>query len=192
MKARPPRLLALAAVLGTVSLLGACATAEPTPMGPGAEPSAAPTPSASPTPTPIATIDPADVTCESMLAADALAEFQASGWTVRQDPFVILDLELPEGTACTWGDFSKPTSDDLVLFGWSPLDADDAADAQEALLAEGWRTEEEDGTTIVTEDPDFALRTDAEGYGVTYTFGDGWVAVSDTKQGLELITLPGL
>lgn len=192
MRAHRSRLVALAALAGTVALLSACAGPEPTPMGPGAEPSTAPTASASPSPTPIATIDPADVTCESMLAADALAEFQENGWTVRQDPFVILDLELPEGTACTWGDFSKPTSDDLVLFGWSPLDADDAADAQEALLAEGWSTEEEDGTTIVTEDPAFALRTDAEGYGVTYTFGDGWVAVSDTKQGLELITLPGL
>lgn len=192
MRARRSRVAALAALVGALSLLSACAVPDPAPIGPGGEPPAEPTASASPTPTPIATIDPADVTCESMLAPDALAEFQGSGWTVRQDPFVILDLELPDGTACTWGDFSKPTSDDLVLFGWSPLDDDDAAAAQEALLAEGWRSEEGDGTTIITEDPAFALRTDAEGYGVTYTFGDGWVAVSDTKQGLELITLPGL
>ena len=192
MPARSFRLLAAAALLATAALTSACAGPEPTPMGPGAEPPSTPAASDSPTPTPIATIDPADVTCESMLAADALAEFEESGWTVRQDPFVILDLELPEGTACTWGDFTSPTSDDLVLFGWSPLDADDAAAATESLLAEGWRAEEADGVTLITEDPTFALRTDAEGYGVTYTFGDGWVAVSDTKQGLELITLPGL
>ena len=35
------------------------------------------------------------------------------------------------------------------------------------------------------------MTTDAEGYGITYLFGDGWVTFSDTRQGLLLIQRPG-
>lgn len=31
------------------------------------------------------------------------------------------------------------------------------------------------------------METDGEGYGMTYLFGDGWVKVADTKQGLVLV-----
>lgn len=171
--------------LGAVLMLSACAAEDPTaPEGP-----AAPAASASPEPEPAATIDPADVTCENMLGEATVDEFDASDWSVREDPFVILDLELPDGIACTWGDFSSPTSDDLVLFGWSPISADDAAAVQDALVAEAWIREESGGDVLVTEDPALALRLDDEGYGMTYRFGDGWVMVSDTKQGLDLIDL---
>lgn len=124
-----------------------------------------------------------------MLSPETVDTFTATGWTVREDPFVVLDLELPDGTACTWGDFASPTNDDLVLFGWSPI-ADADADATEAALeAEGWLREDDDQGVLITEDPELALRVDDEGYGVTYLFGDGWVKVSDTRQGLDLIGL---
>jgi hypothetical protein len=32
------------------------------------------------------------------------------------------------------------------------------------------------------------MGTDEDGYGMTYLFGDGWVTLSDTKQGLLLVT----
>lgn len=146
-----------------------------------------PMPAPEATPTPIATIDPADVTCENMLTEGTVDEFLSNDWTVREDPFVILDLELPDGTSCTWGDFSSPTADDLILFGWSPIDEADAISVRDSLLSEGWLQEEDADGVLITEDPAFALRLDAEGYGVTYRFADGWVTVSDTKQGLDLI-----
>jgi hypothetical protein len=165
------------------ALLSACVpeTTGPAPTSPGIAPPA------EATPTPVATVDPDSVTCENMLAGDTADEFAASAWSVREDPFVILDLELPEGTACTWGDFSSPTSDDLVLFGWSPIDDAEAASVQDALIAEGWVREDAGDDVIITEDPASALRLDADGYGMTYRFGSGTVTVSDTKQGLDLI-----
>ena len=42
----------------------------------------------------------------------------------------------------------------------------------------------------VTESPETAIATDEEGYGMTYLFGDGWVKLADTKQGLLLIEWP--
>ncbi|WP_404442146.1 hypothetical protein LG315_06960 [Microbacterium marinum] len=180
---RRPRVLAAVGVAFTLALAGCTGTPAPAPnpgSSEGAQPQAG-------SPTPSATVDPADVTCENMLGEDTVAEFTDNDWSVREDPFVILDLELPDGTSCTWGDFSSPTSDDLVLFGWAPIDADDAASIQDALVAEGWLREDDAAGALVTEDPALALRLDADGYGMTYRFGDGWVTVSDTKQGLDLI-----
>lgn len=175
------------ALIGAALLLTSCAASLPA-VGPDSE---APRASAAPTPTTIATIAPEDATCENMLSDDTVAEFAETGWTVREDPFVILDLELPDGIACTWGDFSSPTNDDLILFGWSPITAEEAATVSDSLVAEGWIREEEGGAVVVTEDPELALRVDEQGYGMTYRFGDGWVSVSDTKQSLDLITLVG-
>lgn len=176
--------ISLAIVVGTLGAAG-CAPGATPPAGP--DPTA-PQPTAS-APVPAPTIAPEDVTCENMLEDATVDSFQATGWTVREDPFVILDLELPTGTACTWGDFSSPTNDDLVLFGWAPITTVDAAEIQAALVSEGWLREETGTGVIVTEDPAFALRLDDEGYGMTYLFGDGWVEVSDTRQGLDLIDL---
>lgn len=179
--------------LGAVALAALVATTLTACDGGGAPTNpdgAAPTPGASAPAAPAApTIAPEDVTCENMLAAETVDTFESTGWTVREDPFVILDLELPDGTACTWGDFASPTNDDLVLFGWSPITAADASATQDALEAEGWLREEVSGGVMITEDPALALRLDDEGYGMTYLFGDGWVEVSDTRQGLDLIDL---
>lgn len=181
------RLAAAVAASGlTVLLATACS---PTPGQAGGT-EAAPAPGASaPAASAPPTIDPADVTCENMLSPETVDAFAATGWTVREDPFVILDLELPDDTACTWGDFSSPTNDDLVLFGWSPISQADADATEAALEAEGWLREDDDAGVLITEDPDAALRVDEQGYGVTCLFGDGWVKVSDTRQGLDLIEL---
>lgn len=185
----PRRLLVAAGAVVLATLIAGCTPQTPGGTAPQVSGEAVPdgAASGSATPAPVPTIDPASVTCENMLAADTAAEFAATDWSVREDPFVILDLELPDGTACTWGDFSSPTSDDLVLFGWSPIDDADATSVQTALVAEGWLREEAGDAVLITEDPAFALRVDAEGYGMTYRFEAGTVTVSDTKQGLDLI-----
>ncbi len=63
----------------------------------------------------------------------------------------------------------------------------DAERAREGLEDEGWRSEESAQGVYVTEDPQYAMSTDEDGYGMTYLFGDGWVKVADTKQGLLLV-----
>ncbi|MFL0566277.1 hypothetical protein ACH0CG_10985 [Microbacterium sp. 179-I 1D1 NHS] len=181
---RAAGIAALVAV-GSVVLLSACAPG----TAPGAGGSSH-TPQASATTGPApAQIDPDDVTCENMLSPDTVETFGSTGWTVREDPFVILDLELPKGIACTWGDFSSPTNDDLILFGWSPISEADASAAEAALEAEGWLRKDDPRGTMITEDPSSALRLDDQGYGMTYLFRNGWVEVSDTRQGLDLIDL---
>lgn len=199
MIARAPRRLALTVLLaaGIAVAASACAaspTPEPTVPGDGGttETVAPVDPSATPDPEDTGSaVDPADVTCESLIGPDLVAELTDQGWTVREDPFVIVDTELTDGTACTWGDFENTTGDDLLLFGWSPITAEEAAAAQTALETEGWIVEEGSDGVYVTEDPTQAIAVDEDGYGVTYLFGDGWVTVSDTKQGLVLIERPG-
>lgn len=197
MTARRPRRLALAAVLtaGIALTASACAsTPAPAPTGSGGstETVAPVDPSATPAPSETGSaVDPAAVTCENLIGPDLVEELTEQGWTPREDPFVIGDLVLPEGTACTWGDFEEMTGDDLLLFGWSPITAEDAAAAQAGLEAEGWIAEDGADGVYVTEDPSQAIAVDDEGYGMTYLFGDGWVTVSDTKQGLVLIERPG-
>lgn len=137
-------------------------------------------------------VAPEDVTCENLIGADLVSEFTEQGFTAREDPFVIGDLTIDDGISCTWGDFEAETGDNLLLFGWAPLSADDAATAQTALEAEGWISEEGADGLYVTEDPAQAIAVDDDGYGMTYLFGDGWVTVSDTKQGLVLIERPTL
>ncbi|MFT4282777.1 hypothetical protein [Microbacterium sp.] len=196
MSARLPRLLA---VFGTsVALAAAFAACSPssaapapgasTPLAPSAPAQTSP---AAPAPSETAgVVDPADVTCENLLPADQVAELTEQGWTFREDPFLIGDTEFPDGISCTWGDFEQEVEDDLLLFGWSPITAEEATTAQTALESEGWIIEQGADGTYVTEDPEGAINRDEDGYGMTYLFGDGWVTVSDTKQGLLLIQRP--
>jgi len=178
------------AVAVLIAAVVAVTTACTPTSGPGGDPSGAAAPGASAsTPSSAATIVPEDVTCENMLSSDTIDTFTSTGWTVREDPFVILDLELPKGISCTWGDFASPTNDDLVLFGWSPISEADASATQAALQAEGWIRKDDPRGVLITEDPAGALRLDDEGYGMTYLFRNGWVEVSDTRQGLDLIDL---
>ncbi|RLK49426.1 hypothetical protein [Microbacterium telephonicum] len=191
MPSLPRLVLAAAASAVLVGSLAACATTAPAP----AETAGSPTPSVSaigPTSTPTATstaVAAGDLTCDTLIAADTLAQFEAQKWTSQQGAFAIGDVEYDDGIACTWGDFTV-ASGNVIIFGWAPIDADEATAARAALQAEGWRIEEGPDGDYLTEDPNQSLTLDENGYGMTYLFGDGWVTMADTKQNLLLIERP--
>lgn len=182
--------LGLAALLLAL-ILPACANG-PQPASPSsaASPTPAGTASAPASPSPAPTVDPASVTCESLLPESLVAAFTAAGWSVREDPFFVGDVEIEDGRRCTWGDFAGSASDHVQVYGWAPIDEDTAADAQAALLSDGWVREEADAGVYITENPETTVATDVDGYGITLLFGDGWVTVSDTKEGLLVIVRP--
>lgn len=194
---RPRRILGAALLTAFVAVVTACA---PTPSGPppatpGAQPTDAVEPTAPSSPGPeetVGAVDPQDVTCEMLLEPELVEDLTSRDWTPREDPFYIGDIQLLDGTACTWGDFTAESGDNLLLFAWSPITADERTTAIAALQAEGWTTEEGSEGMYVTEDPAEAIAVDDEGYGMTYLFGDGWVTLSDTKQGLVLIQRPSV
>jgi hypothetical protein len=194
---RPRRLLAVALLAATVAVVAACAptTSTPPPATPGAQPTAPAEPEEPTSPGPeetVGAVDPEDVTCEMLLEPELVDDLTSRGWTPREDPFYIGDVELTDGTACTWGDFTAETGDNLLLFAWSPITTEERTTALAALQAEGWTTEEGADGLYVTEDPAEAIAVDDDGYGMTYLFGDGWVTLSDTKQGLVLIQRPAV
>lgn len=179
-----------------VAFTAACApTPAPAPtatVGAPTGPSDPSDPAATPDPEETGGVSAEDVTCETLTDADAVADMTARGWTPREDPFFIGDLSLPDGISCTWGDFSVETGDNLLLFAWAPISESDAEASRTALVEEGWIVEESEDGVYLTEDPEQAIVVDDEGYGMTYLFGDGWVTLSDTKQGLVLIERPAL
>lgn len=182
----------LPGILALALVLSACATpGAPTPTGtvvttaptPTATDAGAATPTTSPTTVP-------EATCDSLVAEDILTDLTAKGWTFEEAPFTAGDLTLDDGLQCTWADFSV-ASGNLFLFGWAPITADEAQQAQDQLVAQGWTIEDaEDGGLYVTEDGTRAPTVDENGYGMTYEFGGGWVTIADTKQNLLLIERP--
>jgi hypothetical protein len=74
------------------------------------------------------------------------------------------------------------------VFGWAPASDTEAQTARSELLASGWKSV---GDEYITENPENVLNPDSDGYGMTYQFGDGWITLADTKQGLLLIERPG-
>jgi hypothetical protein len=183
------RLAALAVAAAAASVLVACAPAahsSPPTSTPREDSSVAPTGSA-PSSKPTAAGKP---TCEGIIPSTTVAAFKNVGWSSQEDPFQIGDQKLSGGIECRWADFSV-ASDNLQIFGWSPITKAEAQAARDALVSSGWHVL--DGTTdgtYITEDKSTALSTDDEGYGMTYLFGDGWVKVADTKQGLLLVDWP--
>lgn len=182
--------LAAAAAVLLIALAAACAPAP----APETETSATtkPTPDA-----PEATVDPgspagetdgpsAELTCETIVSEGTVAALTKQGWTAKQSEFRIGGLVLSDGLQCMWADYSTP-SDIGQTYAWAEIDADTSTEAQAALLAEGWRRVGGTDGTYITQDASFALATDEDGFGMTYQFGDGWVAFADTKQGLLLI-----
>lgn len=133
--------------------------------------------------------EPADPTCETIISDTTVRDFTELGWTVKEEPFFVGETQLPDGLQCTWGDHSV-ASDLVQLFGWAPITEEQTTTAQSELLANGWREVTEDGQLYVTESADTADAVDDEGYGLTYLFGDGWVKLADTKQGLLLVEWP--
>lgn len=187
-----PRITSAAAgVLLIIVALAGC--------GAPADPSATPTPDGivrtpAPTPAPVISSAPetpaAELTCESMISDGTVAALTEAGWTSRPKEFIVGGVELTDGMLCFWADYSV-ASDHGQLYGWSALSADDAADAQAGLLAEGWKREDGPDGVYFTEDPQYAMGLDDDGYGMTYLFGDGWVKFADTRQGLILVEWAG-
>lgn len=186
------RIPAAAAAVLLALTLAACSAA------PAARPSSASKPP-KPAPSPAASVDPVEtsgpeetpgaLTCESMISQGTVEALTAAGWTAKPVDFIIGDLNLSDGLLCFWADYSV-ASDHGQLYGWSRIDAEAAADAQSALIAQGWRREDGPKGVYITEDPQYSMGVDDDGYGSTYLFGDGWVKFSDTKQGLVLISDP--
>lgn len=193
MTASLPRLGAAALVLAAAAVLTtACsATPEPAESASGAPTTPAPVettaaPVTEPTAGPIAA--PA---CDELVSESAVSTYEEYGWTSQQDVFRVGSLELDDGVICRWADFTT-ASDQIQMFGWAPITESDAASARDELLDSGWI--EIEGTAsssvLITENPDYAISLDEEGYGQTYEFGDGWVTFADTKQSLLMIERP--
>ena len=192
MKSRLPVLaLTSAALLAALSACAAQPESGPTPTStPTATAEATATPSPEPSETEQPEEEPAtDPTCETIIADSTIAIFEEHGWTYREDEFRLSGEVVEGGLHCVWGDYSV-ASDHVQVFGWAPLSAADSSAAQQRLLAEGWTRVDEDGRTYITEDPAYSIAVDEAGYGTTYEFGDGWVTLADTKQGLVLIQRP--
>lgn len=174
-------------VAGAISLAACSSPAAPEP--------AASTPASAPdasTPTPVATSEPTPgtidkPTCESLLPDDVIADFAKAKWTAKEDVFRVGSLTFPEGIQCVWGDYSV-ASDHVQVFGWAPVSDTEAQTARSELLAGGWTSV---GDEYITENKANVLNPDSDGYGMTYQFGDGWMTLADTKQGLLLIERPG-
>lgn len=185
-----PRIPAALTGLLLIAALTACSGA------PAADPTPTPdatTPAAEPPVEPVATQEPVDTeapTCETIITAGTVDALTEIGWTPERKDFVIGDVALPDGMLCFWADYSVAT-DHGQLYGWAAISADEATKAQTSLLASGWIRENAPEGSYFTEDPRFSLSVDEQGYGMTYLFGDGWVKLSDTKQGLILVDWAG-
>lgn len=163
----------------------------PTATQPAVDPGGAPEPEETPAPEETAPApEPVTATCDELITPDLVAELEGQDWTFKEEPLTIGDVAPADGIHCTWGDFSVATGNVLIL-AWAPLTAEESETAQAELESTGWIREDGDGTVYYTEDPAQALTTDDDGYGMTYQFGDDWVTLSDTKQGLLLIERPG-
>ena len=186
----PPRrtAVALVALVTSAAALTACSV----PAEPGTAASIAPSDlpsSPTPTITPVEEAPVGDPTCETIIPDSTAADFASLGWSVQVEPFRIGSMEITDGIQCKWGDQSIAT-DRVQVFGWAPIDETEASSAQRELVASGWSSEEKDDGVYVTENPDWAIFTDDDGYGITYLFGDGWVKLADTRQSLILVEWP--
>lgn len=170
-------------VLATLALLAGCSGAGTGAASPGASSSAL-TSGHSPAPSSSAT--PAALTCSTMIPDSTVKAFTAAGWTPQEGPFYVGDTRLSDGLLCTWG--SADSSGEL--FGWSPITRAAATTAEKALLAQGWRRLDGNKTVVITAGSGMIVNPDADGYGMSYEFGDGWVKVASTKQSLLLIDGP--
>lgn len=188
-----PRLGAALVIASAALLVSACGSADPdaaaTPETTATSPAPEPTqPEQTPEPAPAG--EEADPTCETIIDAATVADFESIGWTSRTDPFYVGSHEMTDGISCVWADFNAPASDHLQLFGWARIDDSEARAAQDELVGQGWIREEAAEGVYITENPQTTIATDDQGYGMTYLFADGSVKLADTKQGLLLITWP--
>jgi hypothetical protein len=176
------------AVAGVTACSSGPSPAPATSSTPGTRVTASPTPSPDATDIPAASPRPLD--CETLIPADTVAALHKQGWSAAQRDFAFGPDPVPGGIACLWAD-PTTASDHGLLYGWAPISGVDAAAREAELVSEGWIREDSDRGVYITADPRTALSKDADGYGMTYLFGRGWVSVSDTKQGLILIDPKG-
>lgn len=184
------RAYATLAVVAALFVTTSCAAPDPAPAGPSSLPSSN---AESPTPTPTATADaePAgEPTCDTIIPENTVAEFERVSISFEQEEMRIGGTPVEGGIQCMWANFDGPATDHVLIFGWAPMAAKDATIAEDALEAEGWVREEGDEGVYLTENPDIIISKDDEGYGMTYLFGEGWVKLADTKQGLLLVDWP--
>lgn len=185
--------IAIAGVVVTLALAG-CTSPAPAPATAGEQPTATaaapdastPEPSASPT---AEETPPPDPTCENIIPQATADDFRSIGWTSQEDAFRIGATALDDGIQCKWGD-TKIASDRVQIFGWAPIDDDTARSAQKDLVAAGWKVEKDADGTYITENPEWLNGRGADGYGLTYFFGDGFVKLADTRQSLILVQSP--
>lgn len=163
---------AASALLAAAALLAAC-TGSP---DAGAQPPASEEPSAP--------------TCESILRPSFVDELSDLGWSAQEGPFQIGEHEVSGGVQCVWGDLSSGT-DLAQMYGWAPIEADQSAELQHYLEENGWVREEGEHFVYLTEDPALIGYLEEGEYGITYQFADGWVALADSKSGLDLVTWRG-
>jgi len=180
---RARQLLAAAVLAGTALVLTACGDdATPpasTPHPAASAPISGSAVDGSPSPTAEADGEP---TCENILPAETVAAFTDTGWTSRQDPFYVGNIELVGGLQCIWGN-PEVASDDVQVYGWAPLTSDQAAQVTTELTDQDWTRSDEDGAVYFTAPEGGAM-------GMAYRLSDGAIAVSDTKQGLLLVEWP--
>lgn len=195
-RAQTPR--AGAALTATVALaltLVGCAAEpqaeQPTPTAPATAPSASASTAPSQEPATETEKPVADPTCKTLIIESVVQTLTSTGAEAREEPFMIGSTEIEGGLLCRWGIFGDGDAGGAQLYGWAPIDTETAARAADTLEKQGWLREAGEGDGFfITENPDTIVIADEDGYGMTYQFGDGWVTVSETKLGLQLIQIP--
>lgn len=191
MKFQARRAPLLASVPVLLLALAACSTTPAPASNPTATESAAPAaPIETPDAVPDATTEASTASCDTLISASLVEELTGYGWTSRSDDFLVGATVVEGGLQCSWADFDGPATDNLLIFGWAPIADGEATRLQSELIAQGWLREDGAQGTYITADPEYAVAVDEDGYGMTYLFGDGWVTVALTKQGLVLIERP--
>ncbi|MEJ1090044.1 hypothetical protein WDU99_17145 [Microbacterium sp. Mu-80] len=193
MRARFP--LAVGMLLTSLALASCAPAAEPqgasTPPAPEPVATTPPPATVAPEPAEESTPEPhADPTCETIISSGTVDALKSQGWTSMQEEFRIGETVVDGGLMCMWADFST-ASDHGQMYAWGPISGETAATAMAGLQRDGWLRSSEGDHVYFTEDPAYAIATDADGFGMTYEFGDGWVEFADTKQGLLLVDWQG-
>lgn len=177
-------------MLVAVAALTGCSAVAPEPVSPSPAPQPSVSTPAQPVASPSPAASPALPTCDAMISEGTVEALTDLGWSFEEKEFVIGDVMMPDGLLCFWADYSV-ASDHGQLYGWSEITPEDATRAQSSLLSQGWTRDDGPEGIYITEDPQFSMGTDEAGYGMTYLFGDGWVKVADTREGLILIDWAG-
>jgi hypothetical protein len=171
------RSAAAALLAGAALVLAGCTST------PATSPTATkPKPSASRSGSPVA------LTCDNMIPGSTVKAFTAAGWTPEPGPLYVGDALVKKGLQCTWAGADAVAHSEV--FGRGSIDAATAKDAETQLIGQGWKRIDSTEGVYITAGKDMILNPDDEGYGMTYLFGDGWVKVSSTKQGILLIADP--